>query len=161
MPLPTSSVARRGPSLTTRDRYDLGKALASQRQRIVTTGARFVPTYEAGHSFVECREKFGFSGGSWSKAIERGDILPREKGVGSYISRRAFKRRLTRDKVLSECCAECGISEWRGRRLVLELHHVNGKKDDHRLENVVLLCPNCHSQTDTYRTKNRARSGVA
>lgn len=117
--------------------------------------------HEAGHSFVECREKFGFSGGSWSKAIERGDIRPREKGVGVYATRKAFKRRLGRDGLLTQHCAGCVSSEWRGKRLVLELHHLNGKKDDHRPENVVLLCPNCHSQTETYRVKNRRRSGVA
>ena len=116
--------------------------------------------YDAGHSFVECRHRFGFSGGSWSKAIERGDIVPREKEIDRYATRKAFKRRLARDGLLGQCCTECGIASWRGQPLVLELHHLNGKKDDHRKENVVLLCPNCHSQTATYRVKNR-RSGVA
>lgn len=117
--------------------------------------------YEAGFSFVDCRQRFGFSGGSWSKAIERGDIVPRERGVEGYASRRGLKRRLVRDGLVDGCCAGCGIREWQGKPLVLELHHLNGKKDDHRPDNVVLLCPNCHSQTDTYRMKNRKRSGVA
>ena len=106
--------------------------------------------YEAGHSFIECRKRFGFSGGSWSKAIDRGDIMPREKGVGGYATRKAFKRRLVQEGLLGGCCAGCGISDWRGKPLVLELHHLNGKRDDHRPENAVLLCPNCHSQTSTF-----------
>jgi HNH endonuclease len=48
----------------------------------------------------------------------------------------------------------CGISDWHGRPLVLELDHINGAADDHRLENLRLLCPNCHSQTDTYYARN-------
>lgn len=117
--------------------------------------------YEVGHSFVECRERFGFSGASWWNAIERGDIVPRAKGVDGYVTRKAFKRRLMRDGMVGSSCAVCGISEWQGRPLVLELHHVNGRRDDHRPENVLLLCPNCHSQTNSYRTRDRRRSGVA
>lgn len=52
-------------------------------------------------------------------------------------------------------CAWCGIHEWRGARLVLHLDHINGINNDNRLGNLRLLCPNCHSQTDTYC--NRAR----
>lgn len=47
-------------------------------------------------------------------------------------------------------CARCGICEWLGERLVLHLDHINGINNDQRPENLRLLCPNCHSQTDTY-----------
>lgn len=117
--------------------------------------------YEAGQSFWEYRDRFGFSGGSRWDAIERGAVVPRVNDVDGYSTRRAFKRRLAPDGTLGDCCAVCGISEWRDKKIVLELHHVNGKRDGHRPENVVLLCPNCHSQTETHRTKNRTRSGVA
>lgn len=56
-------------------------------------------------------------------------------------------------------CSWCGISEWRGEPLVLHLDHVNGINNDNRLENLRLLCPNCHSQTATYC--NRAREIAA
>lgn len=49
---------------------------------------------------------------------------------------------------------ECGISEWHGKPISLELHHINGNHYDNRLENLVLLCPNCHSQTSNFRGKN-------
>jgi hypothetical protein len=52
--------------------------------------------------------------------------------------------------------SECGISEWRDRPLSLELHHRNGEKHDNRLENLALLCPNCHSQTDSWGGRNVA-----
>lgn len=50
-------------------------------------------------------------------------------------------------------CQGCGISKWNGEHLTLELEHINGNKRDNRLENLKLLCPNCHSQTKTWRRK--------
>jgi len=52
-------------------------------------------------------------------------------------------------------CAWCGISRWRDKRLVLHLDHANGIHNDNRLENLRLLCPNCHSQTETYSNRRR------
>jgi len=52
-------------------------------------------------------------------------------------------------------CAWCEIREWRGRPLVLHLDHINGVHNDNRLCNLRLLCPNCHSQTDTYCNRRR------
>lgn len=51
-------------------------------------------------------------------------------------------------------CWKCGISEWLEGRLTLELDHINGINSDHRPENLRFLCPNCHSQTPTYKGKN-------
>lgn len=47
----------------------------------------------------------------------------------------------------------CGISEWNGESISLELNHKDGNNGNHKLENLELLCPNCHSQTPTYRSK--------
>ena len=49
---------------------------------------------------------------------------------------------------------ECGLTEWHGKPIVCELHHINGVKDDLRLDNLKILCPNCHAYTDNYRGKN-------
>lgn len=51
-------------------------------------------------------------------------------------------------------CGECGITEWNGKEITLELDHVNGNNRDNRLQNLLLLCPNCHSQTPTWRGRN-------
>lgn len=68
----------------------------------------------------------------------------------SYNSTNHLKKRLIRDGLLDELCYECGIFEWRSRPLVLHLDHINGERHDNRIENLRLLCPNCHSQTPTF-----------
>lgn len=52
-------------------------------------------------------------------------------------------------------CAECGLQSWQGKPLTLELHHINGVHGDDREENLIFLCPNCHSQTENFRNKKR------
>ena len=44
---------------------------------------------------------------------------------------------------------------WCGKEITLELDHINGDNRDHRVQNLRLLCPNCHSQTDTWRGRNK------
>ena len=51
-------------------------------------------------------------------------------------------------------CMECGNSEWNGKPMPLEIHHINGKSKDNSLCNLMVLCPNCHTFTDTYKSKN-------
>ena len=52
-------------------------------------------------------------------------------------------------------CANCGLIEWQGQVLSLHLDHINGINNDHRIENLRFLCPNCHSLTETYAGKNK------
>lgn len=52
-------------------------------------------------------------------------------------------------------CDCCGLSEWMGRPISLEIHHINGINTDNRLENLQILCPNCHAQTNNYRGKHK------
>jgi len=71
---------------------------------------------------------------------------------GGTIGKGPLKRYLAEQK---EGCWECGITEWNGKDIVLELEHINGNSSDNTEENVSLLCPNCHSQTPTYKAKNK------
>ena len=48
-------------------------------------------------------------------------------------------------------CEQCGLSQWQGHPIPLEIHHINGINTDNRIENLVLLCPNCHALTNNYR----------
>lgn len=66
-----------------------------------------------------------------------------------------LKKRLIAEKIIEYFCEGCGNDgKWKNKKLVLQLEHKNGKSRDHRLENLCLLCPNCHSQTDTYSGRN-------
>lgn len=80
----------------------------------------------------------------------------------TYSSTHNLKRRLIRAGLLEEKCVWCGLTDtWNGKMLVLQLDHINGISNDHRLENLRLLCPNCHSQTETYCARNLKRADVA
>lgn len=72
-----------------------------------------------------------------------------------YANISSLKRRLINENRLEYKCAICGIDSWQGKKLSLQLDHINGINNDHRIENLRFLCPNCHSQTETYAGKNK------
>lgn len=121
--------------------------------------------YDAGHSLRECVTRFGFSRSAWADAVGRGAIVPRPRlepieqilAAGRRRNRTHVKWRLLSAGLKGDRCEICGAADWRGRQLSLELHHVNGDGLDNRLENLQLLCPNCHSQTDTWGARNKGR----
>ncbi len=119
--------------------------------------------YDEGHTVRECQAHFGFSRHTWHAAAERGALATRPKALpldellvaGTYRSRYNLKLRLLGSGLKEDRCEGCGLSKWRGGPLILALHHVNGDRNDHRLENLELLCGNCHSQTDNFSGRNR------
>lgn len=66
-----------------------------------------------------------------------------------------LRRYIIKNNLIPYKCAICGCTEWQGRTLSLELDHINGINNDNRLENLRFLCPNCHSQTSTYGSRNQ------
>lgn len=66
-----------------------------------------------------------------------------------------LKKKIIAKKLIPYKCSICGNDGmWQGRKLTLQLHHKNGKNNDHRLSNLTFLCPNCHAQTENYGSKN-------
>ena len=66
-----------------------------------------------------------------------------------------LKKRLIAEGIKEYKCDGCGIQEWNKKPIVIEMDHINGNRHDHSLENLRMLCPNCHSQTPTYKNKPR------
>jgi hypothetical protein len=139
-----------------------GRISAVLERRLVNWGA-VQQYYDEGNTYGECRAKFKFSSSSWSSAVRRGAIVtrshrfPLKRLLAESTSRCSIKRRLLEAGVLVNRCAGCGISEWNQRPVSMQLHHENGVRDDHRVENLRMLCPNCHSQTSTFGAKNKKK----
>ena len=84
--------------------------------------------------------------------------IPMEKILvqDSTYARHNLKRRIIQENLIHYKCSCCGLGDsWNGEKLVLQLDHINGVNNDHRLENLRFVCPNCHSQQETYAAKNR------
>ena len=85
------------------------------------------------------------------KSLE--EILKEDSPYQSF----KLKARLLESGLKENRCECCNNTEWLGKPIKLELHHINGNHNDNRLENLQLLCPNCHSYTDTYRGRNKIK----
>ena len=78
------------------------------------------------------------------------DILVEHSNYQSF----KLKYRLFESGLKTKRCECCGLTEWQGQAIPLELHHLNGDTHDNRIENLQILCPNCHAQTNNYRGLN-------
>jgi RNase P subunit RPR2 len=66
-----------------------------------------------------------------------------------------LKNRLIKEGFKKEICEKCNNDLWLGSKIPLELDHIDGNSSNHKFENLRMLCPNCHAQTDTYRGANK------
>lgn len=141
------------------------------------TEEEFREIVASSNSANECLRKIGLTSGSSHERLQRrikelncstehfGKISPTaiysldeilvENSTYENIFR--LKERLIREQKLEYKCELCGISDWMGKPLTLQLDHKNGKHNDHRLSNLRFLCPNCHSQTETFAGRNVGR----
>lgn len=97
----------------------------------------------------------------------KGSNKPKREGNGKYplkdildgkypgYQTLKLKNRLYAEGLKNNKCEECGIDSWNSKKIECELDHINGDRTDHSLDNLKILCPNCHSQTSTFRFKKR------
>ena len=76
---------------------------------------------------------------------------------GSTIASHKLKLKLIKDGIIEHKCEQCGITEWNGQPAPIELDHIDGNHYNNELENLRILCPNCHALTDTNSGKNRGK----
>jgi 5-methylcytosine-specific restriction endonuclease McrA len=88
------------------------------------------------------------------KGIKK-DIKKRILNLEEYSSRASIRKIIIKDNLIEYKCLECNIQTWNNKSLSLHLDHINGIGNDNRLENLRFLCPNCHSQTETYTGRNK------
>lgn len=145
------------------------KSSTSFRQVIKKLGLR-----EAGGNYFQLKkyveelslDTSHFRGPGWSKGLHFSfkPKVPLEKVLiqNSYFQSYKLKNRLFNEKLKTPKCEECGWAKTaESGRLPLEIHHINGDVHDNRLENLIILCPNCHSLKPTHRGCNRNNARVA
>ena len=120
---------------------------------------------EAGGNYACTKQKIAklglnidhFKGMGWNKGQKFGPKRP----ITEYLSNKVgiqsnnLKKRLINEGYKTHKCECCGITEWNGKPAPLELDHIDGNHYNNNLDNLQILCPNCHAQTDTYRGKNK------
>ena len=67
-----------------------------------------------------------------------------------FLSTPKLRRKLIEDKIKEKKCERCGITEWLGEEIKLELHHIDGNRFNNDFNNLQILCPNCHSLTPNH-----------
>ncbi len=86
--------------------------------------------------------------------------LPLEVALTSpspYFNIGKLRSRLVRAGLKVEQCEMCGLTEWRGMPLPLELDHIDGDRHNNTIQNLRMLCPNCHAQTESWCRKRSSR----
>jgi hypothetical protein len=102
-------------------------------------------------------EKYGLYSPSEPGVKQKFNLEDILSGKHPQYSTSHLSKRLVKEGLKEYKCECCGIKEWNSNKISLELNHKDGDNSNHSLSNLELLCPNCHSQTDTYRNKKGKR----
>ncbi len=103
-------------------------------------------------TFYKIASEYGLYHGD-ARGGKKFDLLDILAGKHPQYPTSKLSKRLVKEGYKKYECQSCGISDWNGKPISLELNHIDGNSGNHALENLELICPNCHSQTDTYRSK--------
>ncbi len=111
---------------------------------------------------LNCESEFGYykgqSSGKYCSNKCQGEHIVKEKLCKGTTMTKAMRKYLNEN--LGDCCSECGVGrEWNGKPLTLQIDHISGDNKDNRIENLRLICPNCHTQTDTWGIGNMSDEG--
>lgn len=100
-----------------------------------------------------------FKGQGWNKGSRFGPKRPIEDYLSNKYPIQSFKLkiRLVKEGYFDYICYSCRLTQWQGKPIPLELEHKDGNHLNNQLNNLTLLCPNCHALTDTYCGKNISR----
>lgn len=93
-----------------------------------------------------------------NKGLKGKKTDPKRKSAEEYLKKNVIvtsklRKKLIEDGIKENRCEGCGISEWMGKKIILELHHVDGDRYNNNLNNLQILCPNCHSLTPNHSRK--------
>ena len=145
------------------------RALKSENRKYCSSSCSISDINENREHTDETREKISnsikewhknneshFSNGGWKQGVEAHVKKSMERLMDEPFEDLSWDRK--RKRILIEqknTCDECGIKEWQDKPLSLEIDHIDGNKKNNERGNLRGLCPNCHSQTDTFRGRNK------
>ena len=98
-----------------------------------------------------------FTGQGWSKGItyQNSRYVPFESYIKTdYVQTNKVRKKLLREGLKQHICECCLNTTWNNVPIPLEVHHKDGNKNNNEIDNLELLCPNCHALTDNYKGKN-------
>lgn len=129
---------------------DVLKKINSEKTKEVYTKNKRLPMKDVYQSLSqETKDRMNWAKG---KLLTPNETIFKED---SYYSNEMVKQRIVSQNLMEYKCVKCSIDNWQGETIVLDLDHINGDNTDNRLINLRYLCPNCHSQTDTYKGRNK------
>lgn len=150
----------RKPRSIIRDEVRVREAIANsrslrqalQRLGLVSAGGNYATLHKAIEDFqIDTSHFMGFR---W-----RSGILNEPKPIGFYLrygspmTSHLLKKRLIQEGLKERKCEVCSTEVWNEKPVPIELHHIDGDRKNNELNNLQILCPNCHAQTDSYRGK--------